>query len=68
MKQRRYIDWEPFKRPVISDRCPLRLRANVFEENKDLLVKYAKMTDSEVSAEMTRKANDNSRNQSWQKS
>lgn len=54
MKQRRYIDWEPFKKPVISDRCPPHLRAKVFEENKDLLMKYANMTDAEVSAEMTK--------------
>ena len=52
MKLRRYIDWEPFKRPVISDRCPPDLRAKVFEDNKDLLMKYEKMTDAEVSAEM----------------
>ena len=52
MKLRRYIDWIPFQRPVISDRCPTHLRAKVFEENKDLLIKYAKMTDKEVSEEM----------------
>ncbi len=50
---RRFIDWEPFKRPVISDRCPSHLRSKVFEENEDLLMKYAKMTDDEVSAEMS---------------
>lgn len=51
---RRFIDWIPFQRPKISNRCPPHLKEQVFEEEKDLLMKYAKMTDKEVSEEMTR--------------
>lgn len=49
---RQYIDWIPFERPKISNRCPPPLKESVFEQNKDLLMKYARMTDAEVSEEM----------------
>ena len=51
---RRYIDWIPFGRPKISNRCPVNLRDEIFKENEELLLKYSKMTDSEVSQEMMR--------------
>lgn len=51
---RQYIDWIPFQRPKISNRCPNHLKGRVFEQNKGLLMKYAKMTDAEVSEDMQR--------------
>ncbi len=50
----RYIDWEPFQRPKISNRCPESQKDAVFEKNKGLLMKYVKMTDIEVSVDMLR--------------
>lgn len=52
---RRYIDWVPFQRPKISDRCPDELIEKVFEENKDLLIRHIKMRDKDVSREMRRR-------------
>ena len=49
---RRYIDWVPYQRPKISNRCPAHLRDQVFAENEDLLMKYARMTDDEVRIDM----------------